>query len=609
MKARIHLEEVLDIKADAKSAIVSSSSSGIVKVINPSDKTTLWGIKLSSQRGSDVETAVETDIPHIEAGKEFSMNYNTTISSKLEIEEVVDTNYNGEEINALNRDLTYNVDQTLAFQITLKNNHEFSLKNVTVEKHLPNDSKDKRAIEPYAGDTELLEEENMIVWTIPEIKAGQSVAIIIACTIHPTKVQPYATGKIILKCEADNRFSSLVPSIDGDADNVDLGLKAEETAVPGQWQVNFGLRNASGFEIFLKNVSIKVNGEEKYVKELNTELETTPEDMIWKEQFLVESDHYPEITKDFDYYVLYEITEHSVITYEKESDHLNVTKINATKIFEPSEVVTYAVNDLIGLIDVTNTGTSTIGKIELEDTIPPYIVFDQVIAETADKNVDVKFVEKDKTKKEPTPEDEREKATFEMIEGGEIQEKPEEPEIISEEKEDITKERTYHYIIENFNLEPGQILKLKTIGKAQKPRSDGNKPAPTKVKAYSKNPTVPYITEALMENKEPTIVIAFKKRSYELTSIFKKIDENDYEIQIPVSNTGDVALDNVIITQPIFNAEYVSHTPPTVDVTVEGANIKCYIKQIKPGEKTEIVLQVKADGPLRQQQATIKIED
>ena len=57
------------------------------------------------------------------------------------------------------------------------------------------------------------------------------------------------------------------------------------------------------------------------------------------------------------------------------------------------------------------------------------------------------------------------------------------------------------------------------------------------------------------------------------------------------------------------NAEYVGHTPPTVDVTVEGASVKCHVKQIKPTETTTIVLQVRADGPLRQQQATIRIED
>ncbi|MHA1302474.1 MAG: hypothetical protein ACTSQE_08780 [Candidatus Heimdallarchaeaceae archaeon] len=610
MKAIIHLEEVLNFKADAKSKVIATDSSGILKVINPSGNTTLWGIKLSTEQESDVETQIEENIAHIEAGKEYATEYKTTLSPMLEISEIIDTNYNGEEINHLNRDLVYNVDQNLAFQITLTNNYDFSLKNINVEKHLPPDTKDVRAIDPYVGETTFLEEDNLLSWTIPEIKAGESTSIIIVCTIHPTNVQPYITGKIVLKCETDHKFSSLVPSIDADADNVDLRLKAEETTVPSQWNINFGLRNASEFEILLRNVTISVNGEEKYKEELNTELEIVPDELIWKKEIVAESDQYPEITKNFDYYVLYDITEHSVITYEKENDNLNVVKVNVSKQFEPSEVVTYAVKELIGTIDITNTGTATIGKIEIEDTIPPYVVFDQVVAESADKMLDVAFLEKQKGEPKPVKEDDREKATFEMIDEGGIEEKPEEPLTIPEpEPEDISKQRKYHYVIKELKLEPGQTVKVKTIGKANKPKFDGNQAAPATIKAYSEQPTIPYVTDALMENKTPLLVVEFRKRSYELTSIFKKIDENNYEIEIPVTNTGDVALDNVIITQPIFNAEYVSHTPPTVDVTVEGANVKCHIMQIKPSETTTIVLQVRADGPLRQQQATIRIED
>ena len=610
MRAVIHLEEILNFKADAKSKVISTESSGLLKVINPSNSTTLWGIKLDASNEADVLTEIQDTIQHIEAGKDYVKEYKTSLTSQVVVTEIVDTNFNGEEINKLNRDLTFNVDQNLAFMIKIENNYDFPIKNITVEKYFPPDTKDLRAIEPYTGETTVLEDEKLITWTVPEIKSKESKAIIVACIMHPKNVQPYVTGKIVIRCEADNKLSSLVPSIDGDSDNVDLRLKAEETSIPGQWNVDFGLRNASEFEILLKHVIISVNGDVKYKEELNTELEATNEDLIWKQQILAESDHYPEITKDFDYYVLYDITEHSVISYEKENDHLNVLKVNVSKSFEPNEVVTYALTPLIGIIEITNTGTSTIGKIEVEDTIPPFVVFDEVIAELADKKVDVIFEEKKKIVHKPVETEEREKATFEMLEEGGIEKKAKEAEIpVEQEQEDVSVQRKYHYKVEELKLEPGQSLRMKLIGEVRKPKFDGNQASPAEIKAFAEQPTVPFVIEAQMDGKEPYLVVAFRRRSYELTSIFKKIGENNYEIEIPITNTGDVALDNVIITQPIFNAEYVSHTPPTVDVTVEGANVKCHVKQIKPTETTTIVLQVRADGPLRQQQATIRIED
>ena len=36
MKAKIHLEEVLSLKADSKGNIITTESSGLLKIINPS---------------------------------------------------------------------------------------------------------------------------------------------------------------------------------------------------------------------------------------------------------------------------------------------------------------------------------------------------------------------------------------------------------------------------------------------------------------------------------------------------------------------------------------------------------------------------------------------
>ena len=608
MRAEIHLEESLNINAGPKGEIVSTHAKGILSIINPSNSTTLWGISLKANKKEDVKELNEETIPHIEAGKQYVQDYVIDISPRVEISEIVDTNYNQEEINPNNRDLVFNVDQTLAFKITIKNNYEFDLKNITLEKHLPPDTREIRAIEPYLGEVSINEEERTVVWTIPELKAGNEAAIIIASLCHPTTVQPYKTGLIVFKCEAVSKLSSLIPTIDGDCDNVDLSVKSSESTAPNQWQIDIGLRNASEFEIFLKKVEIDVNGERKFSDEPNQELESVLDEPIWKNSIIVESETYPEITKNFEYYVLYDITEHSVISYEKENDELFVVKVSATKYYDPPSVVTYAVTDLVEYIDITNTGTANVGKIEVEDTIPPYIEVESVTAETADTSLDVEFLERPKKQEQPIPEEQREKATFELIEQQQ-EEKPKEPVIVPVEEEDISKERKYHYRINNVTIEPGKMVKIKVVAKANKPKIDGTQLSPAVIKAYAVSPTVAYTTEAEFEGKEPRLEVEFKKRSYSITSIFKKAAEGEFSIEIPVSNTGEVPLDNVIIIQPIFNAEYISHSPPTVDVSVEGSNVKCHVKRINIGETITITLNVKTEGPIRQQQATIRIED
>ena len=175
--------------------------------------------------------------------------------------------------------------------------------------------------------------------------------------------------------------------------------------------------------------------------------------------------------------------------------------------------------------------------------------------------------------------------------------------------EDLTRERQYHYVISDLNIEPGQIIKVKIKGKANKPRIEGSHSASTEIRAYAIEPTLPYVSEAMMEGKIPVIIVEFKQRSYKATSIFTKKVEDGYNIEIPITNTGDVPLDNIIVIQPIFTAEYISHSPPTVDVTTEASNVKCHIKRINQGETITINLNIRADGPLRQQQATIRIEE
>ncbi len=607
MKAIIHIDETLNIKADAKGIVSSTESNGKVSIKNPSKQTTMWGIDLKAELESDVLDFQDETVEYIQAENEYVKAYNTDVKPQIVIDEKVDTNYDGDKINPNNKDLVFDTDQSLAFQITLTNNYNFDLKNLKVEKYFPNDISEIRAIDPYSGEVTILPEDSLAVWKLNELKAGKAATLIISVKSHPTEVQPYNTGKIIFTCEASNKLSSLSPEIHGEADNIDLGIEVSESNVPNQWNINFGLRNNSEFEIYLENVKIEVDGEDRYNEKPETELDANIDETVWNKTIVVESNQYPEVTKSFRYFVMYDIPEYSRINYKKDNDLIYVTKVGVTKAYEPPNVRTHAVADLVGTIDITNTGTSNIGRIEIDDTIPPYVEIEKIFSESPEQNIEIHCKQLYQEDDKKQVEEEREKATFERLEEGEDEEEVTTEEIV--ECEDVTKSRLYNYVIENINIEPGQLLKIKTAGIANKPKKDGEHPGPAKIRAYAPNPTIPYETKAKMDGKEPFLFVEFKQRSFSVTSVFKKISPGETEISIPVKNTGDVPLDNVLVTQPIFNAEYSSHIPPTVDVKVENSQAKCHIKRINVGEKVEIVLTVRSDGPLRQQQATIKIED
>ncbi len=605
MKANIHLEENLNIKADNKGKIVSSDSNGVLSINNKSSSTTLWGIDLRAEIGADISGFPEETVPHIEASKSFTRNYGTTVNPLLEINEKVDTNFDGTTINVKNKDLVFGIDQNLAFQITVKNNFTFKLENIKVEKYLPIDTKEIRAIDPFPGEITIETDARKAKWVIPFLKPGESATLIVSSLCHPTTVQPYKTGQIFCKCEGNSKMSSITPSIKAEADNVDLEVKALESDTANQWNVEFGLRNGSEFELMLTKVTISVNDVDKFNQEPKEHIDAKSDQLSWKQQIVVTSNDYPEITKSFDYYVQYEVTEHSVIHYEKDNDIINVTKVDVVKTFEPAHATTYTVVPLVATIDIKNSGTSNVGSLKIEDTIPAYMMVDKVLAESAQKALDIDFLERPKEEVK-VQEEHREVATFEELEGDK-EEKVEE--VLPPKPEDISEVRKYHYDLKALEIAPGEIVKVKVIGKANKPKVGGDHPAPAIIDAFAPNPTKAYRTEAKFEGKEPKLIVDYKKRSYKITSIFKKLTENEFEIEIPVENSGEVPLDNVLVTQPIFNSEYTAHTPPTVDVQVEGSNVKCHIKRINIGEIVKIVLTVKSEGPLRQQQATIKIQD
>ena len=153
------------------------------------------------------------------------------------------------------------------------------------------------------------------------------------------------------------------------------------------------------------------------------------------------------------------------------------------------------------------------------------------------------------------------------------------------------------------------VLKLDVTCVAEKPKPNLDYNAPSIVSAFADIPTDKYNIKALMGDILPALKVAYKMRSFKFSANYKAVGANEYEISVPVINNGEVPLENVYLNQPIMGGKYANHTPLTITAEEKSDTVEFYIKQIPVNETVNIIITVSTDGPLRQTQPSIRIED
>ncbi|MHA2276387.1 MAG: hypothetical protein ACXAC2_11490, partial [Candidatus Kariarchaeaceae archaeon] len=63
------------------------------------------------------------------------------------------------------------------------------------------------------------------------------------------------------------------------------------------------------------------------------------------------------------------------------------------------------------------------------------------------------------------------------------------------------------------------------------------------------------------------------------------------------------------VTQSIVGGKYNSHTPLTIRAEEKADKIEFHLKAIPVGETVPIVVVVETQGPLRQQQPSLRVAD
>ena len=591
MKIEIALSEYLKSVFDAKCNLTSTSIKGKLEVINKSSSTNLWGIDLKSKFGEDVLEYQDLVIDNIKPQDRYTLNYSVETASKLLIKELIDTGYVEEEFNPSHDSLVFETEQVVAFEITLENNYDFDLKEIILVKKLPKDSYDPEALHPHDGEIMTGDEE--VTWKIDTLPAGSKAMMRFKVKMKPTSKDPYETGLITVKAKGNGIFSTLNPSVKAECDNVDLKIEAKESDVPGNWKVKTSFLNNSDFDVELKSVNVKANDNVIIDKsDINLVVEANLNEPLWSEEIVVTSPEYPKIQKDVDYMVLFEVTKYCELDLTKENDLLPVVKIESQRIFEPPSVNTYTRSPLKSITTVTNVGSATIGRIFIEEVLPPYIILENVEMSLGGTTINFEKIEEEKG--------------LQPIEGDVSLE-----EVSAPEKEQSFKEaRVVKFKTQEIEMKPEDVLTLILTCTAEKPRPNLDYTAKSVVKAWATSPTIPHVIESVgEEGGTPELIVEYKRRSWEDSHKYVAKEDNQWSILITIKNTGEVPLENIVVRQKIMNAKYVAHEPAHVTVEEKGDVLEMLIKKLDIGKSIDLDIVVKSEGPMRQFSPEIHILD
>ncbi|MHA2252988.1 MAG: hypothetical protein ACXAD7_21675 [Candidatus Kariarchaeaceae archaeon] len=579
MKAIILLDEYSTTELDPKGQVAKSEGSGKILIKNPSDHTTLWAISLNGKHGPDISNFKNQSIPHIQAGKLFDDTYAIEHEAKLLLTERIDTYYTsqtGDELNTKRNTLVKGVQQKLLYEIQLENRYSFPMKNLIVTKQFDACIQDSDAIPPHPGSFE--KTEDSAIWNIEHLGAGELATIYFVVELLPETSEKIKTGDITVTANGEGQFSSLEPSIDSECDNVDLSVNVNENPTPGMWTVTVAYTNSSEFATLLEDVQVTQEGEEFLKSSVNVVYQPNPDGAAWTQEETINHPDYPQIDKNFKYQVDHEVQTVFAIRLHKETDLLDVVEISSEKKFEPEEVNTYTRTPLKYMVDVTNKGTAEIGTLIFEEVIPPFILVKSVAA-MGNENLQLT-------------------ASIEGQEGLD--------DSAPENLKDARK-MTVEVQCVDYNPMANVVLTVDCIAEKPKPNLDYH--ALSVVKSLAKEPTMPFTINSQMFDKVPELMVAYKKRSFKFSANYKALSDSEYEITIPVTNNGEVPLENVYVTQSILGGKYNSHSPLTIQAEEKADKIEFYLKAIAVGETVSIIMVVETQGPLRQQQPSIKVAD
>ncbi|MGQ4833188.1 MAG: hypothetical protein ACP6IS_04725 [Candidatus Asgardarchaeia archaeon] len=547
---------------------------GVIKVINPSDKSRIWNavLKLDNVEGTSI-TEKELNVGEVNMKSEWTKEYTVTDITEpiLKVQEIIDTEPGTKE-EITHDALAYNADTTVAFTIRLTNLSDTHIKNIEVVKKVPDVFENLDIEKPDSGVVEYNPGIKSIVWKGFELYPNGEAELRFSANIRPTRSEPYDGGPLTVSYEVDGMTrSKLEPTLIAETSAFVGGDVSEDPRQPNQWICRFEFINDSTFPLRINRAVIyQVHTDE--TKEVI--VEDYPNILVapgqsWIKETTIVSPEFPTIEREVDYSVEFDVERVTYGKIEKTPKVLPVAKVDGALELDPPSVHAYTKTPIEATLEVTNSGSATLDEIVVIVDVP-------------------------KDFKAPIPEN------IEVLK----KTTPLEKEIeITPGDEDPTKPHTVTIRIPNLissieGLKPGEKITIKfpLIAWIPKPNVDYN------ITYHIKGNVERPIRYTVYESEPIKVEIKYVPRGlapYKTVQAGKSSGE--YVIPLKLVNKGEVRAENVVLSDFVPEGfEVVDWEPkdrePTITDVEGGKIISWTFRTIEKGEEIEIRYVIRGTG-------------
>ena len=573
----IDLEESEKVQLGGHSELESIDVSGVMSVINVSQKSRIWNVKVHLGDSRDTTDFSEDPISagEVDVGGKWVTDYKVTIDAPIvTLSEVYDTcgDVTSEEAHWA---YVSGKDNPVKVTITIKNETSGEIDNIILNKTIPPELTNIDVLSVKSGSAEYDEGTKQIVWKDFVIYPHEETALVIGASAQVHDTEPKSAGEIVLTYRGEGQQRSILePDLTGLTEFL-MGIETAETE-PNQWECTLECSNESDLVVRLDKAEVYLTpeggGEKEKKIDAAPSIELAP-DQEWKASFEVSSKETPKCTQEILYTPVRTITKRVLGTIEKIGQTIPIYEIEYNKTFDPPSVNSFDKTPVEVTIEVKNTGTAKLNEVTIEDNLP-----DDIMPPTTE-HVSVWIKGSEYT------------GPYEFS--------------IDPEDQDPEKPHKVMFKIEGLKdsvgeLESGESVKINYAVMAWRNRPEKEYPAPIRCSANTYPAGIP--AEAVSPEDGHKLGIIYKKRAISTKkAINKGANAGEYIVVLVVSNNGEVTAENIKMTDWIpAGFEYISTDPeddqPEINPVSDGTAMVWSWTRMNPGDQKKMRVTVQGEG-------------
>jgi hypothetical protein len=582
----IDLEESEKTQLDGASALESIEVAGKLSVINVSERSRIWNVKVHLG-----DTRHSTDIAdetlsggEIDVGGTWESGYGVTVDAPIvTLSETYDT-CGDVETEEPHWAYVVSKDNPIKITVTIKNETDGEIDSIILNKTIPPELSNIKVISSKSGTAEYDEGTKQIVWKDFVIYPQEETNLVIGATGQVHDTEPKDSGEIVLTYKGEGQQRSVLnPDLTALTELL-MGIETAETE-PNQWECTLECSNESDMIVRLDKAEVYLTpedgGEKRKMIDAAPSIELSP-DQEWSASFEVASKETPKCTQEILYTPVRVITKRVLGTIRKTPQVVPVYKIEYTKEFDPPAVNSFDKTPVEVTIEVRNSGTAKLNEIFVEDNLP-----DDIMPPTSEH--------------------------ITVWVRGEVFNGPYEFSIDPDDQ-DPEKPHKITFKIENLKdsigeLEPGESIKINYAVMAWRNRPEKEYPSPIICKANTYPAGIP--AEDVSPDDGHKLGVIYKKRAISTKkAINKGAGAGEYIIVLVVSNNGEVTAENIEMTDWIPSGfEYIGTDPdddqPEVVSVDDGSNMIWNWSRMNPGDKKKMRVTVHGEGEYQRREPEV----